>query len=551
MASLNITQNEEVGLIQKIGLIFSNTTEISKCTKLDHLIAFFNELRRKIDVQILNAAYTRKLEYDEVRILFSPGDLIFGIPKAISESFNSFNNVKFIYILDEYEKFFEWQKKFVNTLVWDKKNPVTFWIGARKYGFTTRETKSGQEMKSGSEFQDVNLDTIIRNNEELYRNFAEKLFTNRLVKYYRNRNLDMSFDEVNLKFHEKLEKYDESRIINEIKDKNVKKEYEHLKEFRRKLSFAITTKQALELKNVDDIDEVVESLIQNTTENPLDQKYKLFYFYKLWNKTKTGDSIKKFLIEINREYFKYLRHKESAFDEIKDKRKKDFIAQLAKENNVKNTEYSGIEKFIELSQGNARHFILILKKAIELARIKGEKPLEDGGRISLQSQYLAVYDTAKWFYEDIEVVGELGKQMYSSLKNLTDYFIQERFCDKPVETTVSCFYVKADELTTKARECLDLMKMHSILIEDSEGRYDRNTGRKERLFQLNKILAPLWNLPTVVRGNIFLNKNTAEAIFNYDLNDKFQSLYKTRKNELNAPGFLKNNLANSNQKPLF
>src|SRR5690606_21418969 len=120
--------------------------------------------------------------------------------------------------------------------------------------------------------------------------------------------------------------------------------------------------------------------------------------------------------EIDTEYIRFLTHKKmSAFDDIKDKRKKDFIAQLAKENNIKNTVYSGIDTFIDLSQGNARHFILILKKVVELARIRGEKPLEDGGMISLDSQFLAVYDTAKWFHDDIEVVGVIGKQMYNSL----------------------------------------------------------------------------------------------------------------------------------------
>ena len=385
----------------------------------------------------------------------------------------------------------------------------------------------------------IALDTLIRNNEDLYRDFAEKLFTDRLVKYYTNRGLDIPSNDINKQFHEKFEKYDENRILNEIKGKNSKREYEHLREFRKKLSSAIKSHHALEIRNAKDIDTIIDSITESTEDNPLFQKYKLFYFYKLWNKAKQGETVKKYLQEINREFIKFRRNKESEFDEIKDKRKKDFIAQLAKENDVKNTEYSGIERFIELSQGNARHFILILKKAIEYSRIRGEKPLENGGAISLDAQYLAVYDTAKWFYEDIEVVGEEGKEMYSSLKNLTDYFIQERFCDKPVETTVSCFYVKVDELSTKASKCLDLMKMHSVLIEDDEGRYDRNTGRKERLFQLNKILAPLWNLPTVVRGSLSLNKDIAEAIFNHDLNSSFQKLYKARKNQLNAPEFLK------------
>lgn len=542
---LGLPEKNERILIEKIVSIFSKKELLDGCLTFDSLVEFISQLRRKIDLQVLNAAFTRKLEYDEVRVLFSPGDLLFGIPKIISDHTDLLKDVKFIYIFDEYEKLFEWQKKFINTLVWDKKNPVTFWIGARKYGFTTRETKSGQEMKSGSEFQNVDLDAIIRNNEDLYKSFAEKLFTDRLVKYYENRGLNILSEEINTKFHERFEKYDENRILNEIKEKNQKKEYDHLREFRKKLASAIKGNYALELKDVKKVDDIVNSITETTADNPLYQKYKLFYFYKLWNKAKSGDTIKRYLQEINREFVKFLTNKESAFDEIKDKRKKDFIAQLAKENDVKNTEYSGIGRFIELSQGNARHFILILKKAVEYSRIRGEKPLEDGGRISLDAQYLAVYDTAKWFYEDIEVVGEDGKQMYSSLKNLTDYFIQERFCDKPVETTVSCFYVKADDLTTKALHCLDTMVLHSVLIEDEEGRYDRNSGRKERLFQLNKILAPLWNLPTVVRGSIFLNRDMAEAIFNYEQNSRFQKLYKIRKGQLNAPEFLKSKSSDS------
>jgi hypothetical protein len=539
LSTLKITSSDEKKLVTKIVSVFSNTEELSNCLSLDSLTDFLTALRRKIDFQIQNAAFTRKLEYQEVSILFSPGDLLFGIPKIIADSHNAFKEIKFIYIFDEYEKFYEWQKKFINTLVWDKKNPVTFWIGARKYGFTTRETKSGQEMKSGSEFENINLDTIIRNNEDLYKEFAEKLFTDRLERYYSKRGLNIPSSEINKQFHEKFEKYDENRILNEIREKNIKKEYEHLREFRKKLSSAIKSKHALEVQNLNEIEAIIESITKNTKDNPLFQKYKLFYFYKLWNKAKQGDTIKKFLSEINREFLKFTQGKDSEFDEIKDKRKKDFIAQLTKENNVKNTEYSGIARFIELSQGNVRHFILILKRAIEYSRIRGERPLEVGGKIGLDAQYFAVYDTAKWFYDDIEVVGENGKEMYSSLKNLTDYFIQERFCDKPVETTVSCFYVKADELSEKASLCLELMAMHSVLIEDDEGRYDRNTGRKERLFQLNKILAPLWNLPTVVRGSISLNKEIAEAIFNYNYNTKFQKLYMIRKSQLNAPEFLK------------
>ena len=59
------------------------------------------------------------------------------------------------------------------------------------------------------------------------------------------------------------------------------------------------------------------------------------------------------------------------------------------------------------------------------------------------------------------------------------------------------------------------------------------------MFQINKVLAPLWNLPTIVRGNLSLSSDMAESIFNYEQSSKFDQLYKVRKAQLNAPDFVK------------
>jgi hypothetical protein len=536
---LQLTSAKEEELVQNILKVFINYKYLKSISTVHQLIELLSELRRKIDSQVLNAAFTRKLEFEDVKILFSPGELLFGIPKQISASVLQLKDVKFIYIFDEYEKLFEWQKKYVNTLVWDKKKPVTFWVGARRYGYTTRDTKSGEMMKSGSEFQEVNLDVIIRSNEELFKQFAEKLYINRLIKYYESKGLKVKPQEVKRSFCERFEHYDEKKILKEISDKSKKKDYKHLKELKRKLLAGIKAGQTLDLQE-SNVDEVVKSIEANTDNNPLEQKYKLFYLYSLWYRSKKGDSFLKLVETVNYEFSQFKLNKPTKFDDIVDKRKKDLIAQLTKENNVKNTEYSGIGEFIRISEGNARCFILILKKVVEFSKIRGEKPLQDGGKISLDSQYLAVYETARWFYEDAELTGEAGKNMYSSLKRLTDYFMLERFCDKPVETTLSCFYVKADELSITSLECIDTMKMHSILIEDTDGRKPKDSGRKERMFQINKVLAPLWNLPTVERGSLSLNKDVVEIIFNSDYSHKFEQLYKSRKLQLNAPDFFRN-----------
>lgn len=543
LIALAIDNQKESVLVKKVMKIFSNCDSIPEVDSLQKLKTFLYNLRRKIDDQVLNAAFTRKLNYDDVKVLFTPGDLLFGIPSSLISVLEQFKGIKFIYIFDEYEKLFDWQKKFVNTLVWDKKPPVTFWIGARRYGYTTRETKSGEVMRLGSEFQEVNLDKIIRDNEVIYKKFAEELCANRLLKYYeRNGKSSSTGNHLKIEFFLKFEKYEEDQLIKQIvvKAKQKKlKEFKHFEDLKRKLKEAIDQKKGRELSNEDSISHIIDILKEKTNNNPLDQKYKLFLFYKAWYKSEPKVTFKKIVESINKEYSKYLEAEKSDFDEVKEKRKKDFIAQLAKENNIKNKEYSGIEKIIELSQGNPRTFILTLKKIIEFSRIRGEKPLDEGSIISLDSQYLAIYETAKWFYEDAEVIGNEGKIIYDSLRNLTDYLMIHRFCDKPTDTSVSCFYIKVEELSKDAVKTIKGMDMHSIIIRDEDGRKERNSGRKEQQFQINKILAPLWNLPIIERGTIYLNKEVAESIFDEKHHSNFDKCYKRRKAELNAPDFLK------------
>jgi hypothetical protein len=539
MIQMNIQGALESKIIEMVVKQFSNYEDIKGISTIEEFKEYLRKLRRKIDGEVLNAAFKRKLEYDEVKLSFSTGDIIFGFPAVISNTIAQFKGVKFIFIFDEFEKLFEWQKRYINSLVWDKKTPVTFWIGARRYGYTTRQTKTGEEMKRGSEYQEVDLDFIIRNNEGLYRDFAKELYVRRLEKYYRSKGAQMDPQVIHDRFRDSLEKYNEDALIATIADKGKKREFKHVKELRKKLQ-SLTKSKSIEFSGDEEIDAVIKPLLADTNNDPLEQKYKFFLFYKMWYQAKNNSSFEKIVQHINAEYTKDRQGLASEFAEIRDKRKKDFIAQLIKENNIKNPEYCGFEKFVDLSQGNARTFILILKKIVEYGKIRGEKPMEDDSKISLDTQYLAIYDAARWFYEDAELVGDTGRQMYYSLKYLADYLMLFRFCDKPTETTVSSFYIKAGELSSGAIECLETMDVHSILVE-STGRFEKNSGRKEQTFVINRILAPLWNLPIVVRGTVHLNKETADAIFDPLHHSKFDKLYKERKNSLNAPEFLKIN----------
>lgn len=167
----------EKDFVRDISLLFyENVIDINELQSIDDFLERLSVLRKKIDLEIVNAAFNRTLNISTMRILFSPGDLLFGIPALLSKNIALLQNVQFVYILDEYEKLFEWQKVFVNTLVWEKKQPCTFWIGARKYGYTTTQTKTEEQIKPGSEFQPILLDEIFQGDDVLYKKFAKELY---------------------------------------------------------------------------------------------------------------------------------------------------------------------------------------------------------------------------------------------------------------------------------------------------------------------------------------------------------------------------------------
>lgn len=546
----------EAKFVQDISSKFyENIISTKKVQSIGGFLMELSAIRKKIDLEIVNAAFNRKLDISAMKILFSPGDLLFGIPALLNKNIPSLQEVKFIYILDEYEKLFEWQKVFVNTLVWEKKQPCTFWIGARKYGYTTTQTKTEEQIKPGSEFQPVPLDEIFQGNDDLYKGFAKELYVNRLKRYY---SIDLTLEQIDKQFSTKLEKYSEDKIISELRKRYNGKEYRHLNELRKKIKEGIDNKV---IEDIDDLDSKLEDFIFGTDNNPLEQKYKIYLLYKEWanwgtKRSKVFEITKKPKVNIgdiidfvNQQYSEHKRGEKTEFDNIKEKYKADFMAQLAYENNIKNTCYSGIDEFINLSWGNPRVFLLILKLIVEKSDLLGEKPLEEGSMISLESQYQGVFETAKWFYQDVEIVGDAGKNLYKSLNSLSNVFQIYRFSDKPTETSVCAFNFGVESISSCAKEYVNLAKIHSLIIEVKD-RKQRNSGREEMTFQLNKILAPLWNLPSSRRGVADLDTEMIDAVFDPKKHKTFESMYNEMKSRFTAPlfGKKKENRINSAKK---
>lgn len=514
----------------KIEDIFNDKSDIIKIKTIDDLIFVIENIRKNLDTEINNVAFTKKIDLNKVKLKFNPGDLIFGIPSLFCKYIKEFNDIKVIFIIDEFEKFEEWQKIYINTLIWDKQAPVSFWVGMRTHGYTTLNTKTADILRIDHELKIIDLDLINSKDEKRYFDFATKLYSNRLIKYYKSKSIGLSDEEILKIFNSKFEKYDEEELIKYFTEKGRKSPLKHEIYLKNK---------KVNSKNIPNVNEVIKLLKDMVESNVLHEKYKYFMFYFLWNKEKEvfNNDFISLAKKVNLEYDKFILGEISFFDKIKDKRKKDLIAQLCYENGEisKNIEHTGIDSFISRSQSNPRNLLMLLMKSIEFSNLKNDKPLTNDGIITVENQYFAVYDTAKWFYESIEVTGEDAKKLYNSLYFLTEILKINRYCDKPTETNVFGFNVSLDDLTVNSKTQIKLLEKYSVIISDKKGRKEKNSSIIENRYNLNKILCPLWGLPITKRGVLDFNEETSNIIFDFERKDFFDNLYKNINKKLNAP----------------
>lgn len=217
-----------------------------------------------------------------------------------------------------------------------------------------------------------------------------------------------------------------------------------------------------------------------------------------------------------------------------EKFKIDFLAQLIFENNYKLYPYTGISSFIKISSNNPRAFLVILKEVFERSKLNHENPFEDKHLIKVKTQSLGIFQASKWFYEDTEAYGEDGKMLYRCINNLAELLQGIRYSDKPSETSPSSFSYKHEKPSSEADKFIELAEIHRIILP-VKGRHDKNSERVDKSYQLNRMLAPYFNLPISRRGIVPLNDNLIEAIFNPMKHGEFQKLYNDFVSNLNAP----------------
>lgn len=523
----------EKEICREIVALFDRPIEF-RCSRLADIISFLNERQRSIDFVVNNIAINRsEKEVERLEIISTRGNLIFGIPQILSNIMTPFKNILFIYLIDEFENFTETQQKYINTLVREVKQPCSFRIGSRLYGLKTKNTYcDNEDLKAGSEYEKVLLDEHLRKLEKQYFMFAQKLCLKRLAQNdYIPRNCEINLE----KFFMESNTID---ILNQKAKGYEGKKRKYVVRLKDSLDKWYRAKGQESISAQKEIDDIVASLMVEG--DLISEKLNILTFYSEWAKgekdllgcaRKIHDNGEKFQ-KVTGEHFKG-----------------DMIAQLLRDFDKKQL-YVGLRTLIEMSWGIPRNLLIILKEIYKWATFNGERPFK-GEPITIDSQQKGVLEASSWFFEDARIFsGSDRTAIEDSITKLATLFRDIRYSDKPSECSLIAFSIDLSQISSEARRVIDLAEKWSLLVKIREGRKDKNSKQVMSLYQLNRMLAPLWDLPISRRGTINLSSELANSIFDPKFKGQFRAAAKDVVKKMIAPDFGKRIDKNGKDHPL-
>lgn len=531
-------QNEELtslswnrSLVENIFGLF-HTTPPKMPDSFDELVEHLGSLRADVDVAVNNSAITRKLT--GIKILFNPGDLVFGIPAVLAQLCEPLRKTVFIYLIDEVENFTEQQQRFLNTLVRYRKGNVTLRIGARLYGIKTEATLgSGEPITREAEYERLLLDARLREDESQYEKLAARLVLRRLQAAHAEfpadeQSLSKAFAELcSENFHRDVA----LEIVAGRDAAGV--ERPHVVRFREAAANFIADKALVE--------QLVEML--RFREHPLLEKLNLLAFYKGISR---GVDVLALATKIKNDSEMLMRSGSAAVPEhyaLYSHFSSDLLAQLNRDYGRKPV-YSGFRTLIRLSQGVPRNLLSLVKHIYRRSSFAGENPFA-GGEISVEAQVNGIYDASEWFWEDAQP-DEHGNLVRNAVEQFATLARSVRYSDNPSECDLCCFLINPDGLDVASVRTLKMAENWSFLLKVKGQSGAKNDDRVVTKYQINPMLAARWGISEARRGAMELKKDLADSLLNGMDHSGAQQAISARTESMYLPRLLEMNLIGRN-----
>lgn len=496
----------------------------SRPTDFDGLLRHLSDLRAQVDIVVNNSAITRQL--DGITILFSPGDLFFGIPRLLATLCEALQETMFVYLVDEIENLTEQQQRFLNTLVRYRKGNVTLRIGARLYGLKTEATLgSGEPIKRENEYEKLFLDAHLREDERQYERLAALLVLRRLHASHMGESI--SVDSLPSYFSElSTENFHQSTALEIVASRDgAGTERPHVLRFRTAIGDVVKDRKIA--------GDVVEAL--RFAEHPLLEKVNLLAFCK---RVSRDQDILVLAQQIKEEGLALVSSGAAAapkYYELYSHFSSDLLAQLYRDYGRKPV-YAGFKALVQMSQGVPRNLLSLLKHIYRRSTFAGETPFASD-KISVDAQVQGIYDASEWFWEDAQP-DEHGSLVRTAVEHLATLARTIRYSDNPSECDLCCFLLNPDDLGESGSRALRMAENWSFLLRVKGVSGAKNDDRVLPKYQINPMLAPRWGVSESRRGALELKKPIADTLLGGGTSEAARAAIVERTSEMYLPRLL-------------
>lgn len=491
--ALQVAERQDLVSPMEVETYTRSTAAIYAFPKANHvrtLLELEQQLRNRrtaLDSEINRAILdNRPVDYE---ILYSVGTPLLFASEVLRTSFELLQGTRLSFLLDELENLTEPHQRYVQQLIRSIRTGTTMIIGSRTYGIRTYETLTdGETNRPGSEFDEIQLDDTIRNQPaSVFRNFCVDLATKRFAKV-KVTDVDMQrmFEDTN---------HSDEMFLQDIAKRPHSPALERLLRNLQEAGWSEPT-----------VVREVSKLV-NCPDDRLLEKAALLAFYQDMNR---GGSPADVALTISHEITAHVAGERARLARLLQHFRRDFLAQLRREYYAREV-YGGFDSIVLLADGNPRSFVNIMRAIITWSEIMGDAG-KSGTAYSIEAQTRAITDVSDWFYNDSLAIGENATEVRLGIERITELFQKMRFSDKIVESSLCAFLVDENSLSQRTKAAIRTACAWSLLVQRPR-RYNRNDSRRLIVFQLNRMLAPKWNLPTGRRGILELSADEVDNVF--------------------------------------
>lgn len=485
---LNIKLDLEKKIAEKIlKLLRKEKYEIeNENNPLECLTEIIQDMVNEVFKFINDSALKRNIEFNSQ--IIPPGDCIFEIPKILINFLPDLNGKNIIILLDEYENLLEYQQKIVNTLIKHTREPVTFRIGMRIYGFKTQDTlNDGEFLMEDADYRKILFEDILLSNKREYKNLLKAIAKKRLeaVSEFQQAGL-MGIEEILGDFKPVDEALNIVYGKRKITKKNTEnKENKIIKNIRKEL-------ERREFSNKD-IKKFLSTI--KYPQNPLIEMLNLLLIRRDY---KIENMLNLFNAYVNK------KRKSSEFKEylqLYEKNKLGLLFQLISLYRPKKKIYASFQIFSMLSSGIARNFLELCYQSFNLSLFSGDDLFEKK-MISLTHQTEGAEIRAEKFFEMIERIPKYGNEIKSLVRSIGAIFNAWQMDERLREPEVTYFCIDNTSLSRKSRKILETAVQWSVLQQKKSMKGKLPTEPLLDVYAINRILAPYFGISYRLRGRI-------------------------------------------------